>query len=161
MPKRTRAADRVKRLAGRLRRGGMPHNSRGAGVRFEGGHKKRGGRKKGARNRLTREVAEAIIAAAEEIGSNGRGKGGVQGYMKFLGRREPRIFGMLLRAVMPLQINANVRQSQVYKTPEEIRAAMHARGIPYERFYPLQYDHDDLPERAGGPIIDLESEEVE
>jgi hypothetical protein len=46
------------------------------------GHVKRAGRKKGTPNKLTREIKDAIVGAAEELGSNGKGKGGLQGFMK-------------------------------------------------------------------------------
>lgn len=56
------------------------------------------GRPKGSRNVITPEMREAIIEAAAIIGSDGRGKGGLVGYMMRLAQMEdPVIFGGLLR----------------------------------------------------------------
>jgi hypothetical protein len=158
MARRRNGSDRG--LARRLKRGATPQNARKAGVRFAKGHVKRAGRKKGTPNKLTREVKDAIVGAAEELGSDGKGKGGLQGYMKFLVREEPKTFGMLIRAVIPTQINATVRPPRVYRSADEIKAEMTARGIPYQRFFPPQFDHDDdVSEPANdGPVIDLEAE---
>jgi hypothetical protein len=38
---------------------------------------------------MTRDVKEAIIAACNQIGSDGKGTGGLQGYMVFLGKHHP------------------------------------------------------------------------
>jgi hypothetical protein len=100
---------------------------------------------------------DAIIGAAEELGSDGKGAGGLQGYMKFLGRTDTKTFGMLLRAAIPTQINATV-EPQVFRTEAEIVAEMRARGIPHQRFFPPQYADDDDVSEATGPVIDLEPE---
>jgi hypothetical protein len=55
------------------------------------------------------------------------------------------------------QINATVRPPRVYRSADEIKAEMTARGIPYQRFFPPQFDHDDEPANDG-PVIDLEAE---
>jgi len=46
---------------------------------FQKGHKKLGGRKKGVPNKNSLEAA--FIAAAEQLGSDGQGTGGVSGYL--------------------------------------------------------------------------------
>lgn len=121
MSRRRNGTDRG--LSRRLKRGGTPQNARQAGVRFEKGHVKRAGRTKGTPNKLTREIKDAIVGAAAELGSNGKGKGGLQGFMKFLAREELKTFGTLIRAIIPTQINATVSPPRVYRSPEEIRRA--------------------------------------
>jgi hypothetical protein len=146
-------------LSRRLTRGSTPENAREAGVRFKKGHPKRAGRKKGARNLVTRGLKDAIVAAAEAVGSDGKGKNGLQGYCEYLARKDQKTFGMLLRAVMPLQVEATVRQPVVIPTREQLIAEMQSRGIPFQRFFPLQYETEDDPKEAAnrGPVIGLEA----
>jgi hypothetical protein len=48
---------------------------------FQKGHKKLGGRKKGVPNKNSRRLDAAFIAAAEQLGSDGQGTGGLTGYL--------------------------------------------------------------------------------
>jgi hypothetical protein len=157
MTRRTRNTDDVKKLASRLRRGASPHNSREAGARFEEGHAKRAGRKKGVPNRLTREIKEAIIAACEQHGSDGKATGGLQGYLFLLAKEERQSMAMLLRAVMPLQVNATVQPIKTYRSSDEIKAALKERGIPPVTIYRLEYH--DPPEPANHSDLEPEAEE--
>ena len=59
---------------------------------FQGGHKKRGGRKKGTPNRLNRNLLEAMVKAAEKVGSDGRGKDGIDGYFERLAGKKEELF---------------------------------------------------------------------
>ena len=156
MTRRTRNTDDVKKLASRLRRGASPHNSREAGVRFEKGHAKRGGRKKGVPNNLSRDLKEAIVEAAIAFGYDTKGKDGLRGYLKRMADYEMRIYGGMLRAIIPLQVNATVRPSDTYKSPDEVKAALKARGIPQITIYRLEHhdplrpaDNSDLDPEAG------------
>ena len=147
MPRRT--TDHRKPLERRLGRGGSPHNSREGGVRFEKGHAKRGGRRQGVPNRLTREIKEAIVAACEQHGSDGKGTGGLQGYLLLLAKEERPSMSMLLRAAMPLQVNATVQPIKNYKSLDEIKAALKESGIPPVTIYQLEHypepaNHSDL-----------------
>ncbi len=62
------------------------------------------GRVKGSPNRMTRVLKDAILAAAEAAGQDGKGKNGLHGYLVRLAIKEPRSFASLLGRVMPLQI---------------------------------------------------------
>jgi hypothetical protein len=157
MARGSRQRDHHKKLASRLRRGARPQNSRNSGVRFEKGHAKRAGRKKGVPNRLTREIKEAIVAACEQHGSDGMGTGGLQGYLLLLAKEERQSMAMLLRAVMPLQVNTAVHPPKTYRSPDEIKAALKERGIPQVTIYRLEH-HDPL-EPANHSDLDPEAEE--
>lgn len=62
------------------------------------------GRTKGAPNKITALLKEAIILAAQAHGENGKGKGKLVGYCKMLAKDEPKAFCGLLGRVLPLQI---------------------------------------------------------
>ena len=62
------------------------------------------GRKPGTPNKTTALLKEAIIRAAEAVGSDGNGKGKLTGYCTFLAKTEPKAFAQLLGKVMPMQI---------------------------------------------------------
>jgi alkanesulfonate monooxygenase SsuD/methylene tetrahydromethanopterin reductase-like flavin-dependent oxidoreductase (luciferase family) len=63
-----------------------------------------------------------------------------------LARREPKTFAMLLRAVLPMQLNAdfNAQLNQPYETLEEAMAAARQLGLPDTKIYELK-DYRRLP----------------
>lgn len=68
------------------------------------GNKAGPGRPKGSPNKTTAALKEAIILAAEHVGSDGKGAGSLTGYCEFLARSEPKAFAGLLGKVLPMQI---------------------------------------------------------
>jgi hypothetical protein len=64
-------------------------------------------RARGTANRITRDIKNGIIEAAVALGSDGKGKGGLVGYLKFLGKRHPKAFAQLLGKLMPLQVSTD------------------------------------------------------
>jgi hypothetical protein len=60
----------------------------------------RGGRKKGAPNKVTTQLKEAILAAAEQAG----GDGGLVKYLHEQARMNPGHFMTLLGKVLPMQV---------------------------------------------------------
>ena len=62
------------------------------------------GRPKGAPNKTTTVLKDAILAAGEAVGEDQRGKDGLQGYLVFLAKAEPKSFATLLGKVLPLQV---------------------------------------------------------
>lgn len=64
------------------------------------------GRAKGTPNKTTALLKEAIIRAAEATGEDGKGKGRLTGYCKFLATSEPKAFAQLLGKVLPMQVTA-------------------------------------------------------
>jgi hypothetical protein len=124
----------------RLTRGSQPARARPAGgVRYRKGHKKIGGRKKGTPNRLTAEIKEMIIAAFTELGADGRGEEGLKGFIKKIGREDLKSSAMLLRAVLPMQVNASINASVnvKYKTLEEANEEARKLGLPERRVLEL------------------------
>lgn len=62
------------------------------------------GRPKGAANKTTALLKEAIIRAAEEHGEDNRGTNGLTGYCRYLASTEPKAFATLLGKVLPMQV---------------------------------------------------------
>lgn len=54
--------------------------------RFQKGHKKLGGRKRGTLNRMTSELMEEILEALAQSGEDGKGKGGISGCIRRAGK---------------------------------------------------------------------------
>lgn len=63
------------------------------------------GRPPGLANKTTRLLKEAILLAAEEVGQDGAGAGGLVGYLRRLAASDPRAFAGLLGKVLPMQVN--------------------------------------------------------
>lgn len=98
----------------RLTRGSEPNRAREASQRphsFDKGHAKVGGRQRGTPNVMTRELKVAVIVAAHRLGSDLRGKDGLVGYLTRLAKTDTKTFVTLLRAVLPLQANSDVSNS--------------------------------------------------
>ncbi len=131
----------------RLTRGSEPKRAREASQRphsFEKGHAKVGGRKQGTPNVMTRELKVAVIMAAHRLGSDLRGQDGLVGYLTHLAKTDIKTFVTLLRAVLSLQVNFDVSNSNEqlrryppddlepvrYPTTQEIREEWRKRGVP-------------------------------
>jgi hypothetical protein len=64
-------------------------------------------RRTGTRNKITRDIKERIITGAEEYGEDGKGKGGLQGYLKMCARKYPKQYMLLLGKLLPFNITAD------------------------------------------------------
>ena len=62
------------------------------------------GRPKGSVNRTTGALKEAILIAAEQVGSDGDGKDGLTGYLRHVAKTDVKAFSGLLGKVLPLQL---------------------------------------------------------
>ncbi len=120
-----------------LNRGTTPARARDASQRpgtFQKGHRKFGGRKKGTPNVITKDLKVAIVEAAHLVGSDGKGKDGLVGYLKALAAGDTRAFCSLLRALLPLQIAPKEEEKShldiVYRSAAEIREELVRRGVP-------------------------------
>jgi hypothetical protein len=92
-----------------------------------------GGRTKGAQNKITRILKEALPEALERLGSDGQGKDGLVGWLMQVATKEPVAYLRLLDKLLPHQINGaslSVTATAVYSTHEEIVGRMKERGLP-------------------------------
>lgn len=62
------------------------------------------GRPKGIPNKNTTLMKDAILAAAAAAGADGKGKGGLEGYLTNLALNEKRAFATLLGKVLPMTV---------------------------------------------------------
>jgi hypothetical protein len=93
-----------------------------------------GGRRKGVANKTTRVLKELIILAADKTGSDGKGKDGAIGYLSWLARKEPAVFGNLLGKVLPLQLQMSPHPGEGDPNKDrysatELREQLIARGL--------------------------------
>lgn len=86
---------------------------------FKPGRKKTGGRKAGIRNKategmdaFTRETLEMIKQAADRVGSDTAGKGGMVGYLQTVALSHPRSFVKLLGRVLEQEIEDGRAQGE-------------------------------------------------
>jgi len=110
--------------------------------------KKGMGRPVGSQSRYTRALKEAVLLAAEQVGENDRGRGGLVGYLRKIARTEPRAFAALLGRVLPLQVSAkldiDVALRERYPSVQEAQRALRELGVPVMRLYQrsevIEYD---------------------
>lgn len=62
------------------------------------------GRPRGAVNKTTGALKDAILKAAEKVGQDGEGKGGLQGYLQLVAKTDVKAFAGLLGKVLPLTV---------------------------------------------------------
>jgi ParB-like nuclease domain len=120
------------------------------------------GRPRGSQNKYSRDLREAVMEAAEHLGRDGKGEGGLVGYLMWLGRKDPKSYAMLLRAGMPAEIRATMTLKPVL-TLDEAFAEMRARGLPTEFIENLtkiddELGPDDEPDPYDHEVIDLQPE---
>ena len=65
-------------------------------------------KRKRQHNKITRDLKEGIIDAAIAVGEDGKGKGGLLGYLKMLARKHPKYYVQLLARVLPLQVSGGI-----------------------------------------------------
>ena len=66
--------------------------------------RKTGGRQKGTPNKVTRDIRQAVLDAAEALGSDGEGTDGLRGWLMRLGIEKPEKLADLLGKILPTQI---------------------------------------------------------
>ena len=100
-----------------------------------------------------REIKEAVITAANLVGSDKRGKGGLVGYMRRLVVRNEAVFGGLLRQVMGSQVTIeHTERAKTYQSVEEVVEELRRFGI-----VPMQ--QKALPHYLG-PELELDPKDV-
>jgi hypothetical protein len=105
-----------------------------------------GGRKKGIPNRTTSVLKQAIIAAAEAVGSDGLGKDGLTGYLQMIAEKHPKEMCYLISKVMPLQVSADPDMPQVvvFRSAADVRRELDQRGIDINALANLTNDQSNL-----------------
>jgi hypothetical protein len=141
------------RLLARITRGSQPARRRVKGKRFdkEQQPKRPRGRPKGATNLLTRNLREAIRGGCEDCGFDGKGAGGLRGYMKRLAIKDPKTMGTLVRSIIPMEVKVEEKKVQVSLTLDEVKAELARLGLPTTEIYKLEY--------CKPPVIDAEAVE--
>ena len=71
----------------------------------KGGARPGAGRPKGSPNKVTTQIKEAILRAAEESGEDQKGKDGLIGYLRRVANDDVKAFSGLLGKVLPLQVS--------------------------------------------------------
>jgi hypothetical protein len=146
---------KVSKLAKHLTRGSQPARAHGANAgRYQKGHKKTGGRRKGTPNVISRNVKEAIIDGLTEFG----GPEGLKGFVKKVAKENISTAAMLLRAVLAMDTKINISKDVniIYQTFEEMQREAELLGLPPESIVELK-DYRRLPP----PAAELEPQPVE
>ncbi len=113
---------------------------------FKNGHKKLGGRKKGTPNRINSNLIERIVQAAEQVGSDGKGNNGVDGYLQMLAGKKVAYFVALLRQAVQKQVPATEPENEiVYATEQDFRQALVDRGVHPTLLPPPPRDPNEKP----------------
>jgi len=109
------------------------------------GHPKMGGRKKGTPNIFTRELKDALLTAAEFLGSNGnpkkKGKDGLVGYLTKVAHENPQVFCAMLGRLIPYQLQADM-------------------AVKHEHTHAVKFDFNVLVKRDPRELADLYFEEA-
>ena len=71
------------------------------------------------------ETGRSLVTKAD-----GKGKDGLVGYLMALAAVEPRTFGALLRALLPLQIAPKYDDMITFRSSEELREELIKQGVP-------------------------------
>jgi hypothetical protein len=122
----------------------MPHRISHANYSKDRQPTRNPGRPAGSRNRITREMRDAVIAAAEELGGidcdkwndelKGDPENGLKQYCKALAVKEMRTFGIILARMMPKFVHRSTvkKDVPVVLTEEQMLAELKASGLPLE-----------------------------
>jgi hypothetical protein len=113
---------------------------------FKKGHKKLGGRQKGTPNRVNSNLIERIVQAAEQVGSDGKGKNGIDGYFQRLAGKKEGYFVSLLRQAVQKQVPTTEPENEVvYSTEQDFRQALLDRGVHPTLLPPPPRDPQEKP----------------
>jgi hypothetical protein len=79
--------------------------------------------------RVTRDLKQVILNAAARVGFDGNGKGGIEGYLMWAARKEPKSFMTLLGRALPHTVHATLDMKPLL-TRDEAIAELKLRGLP-------------------------------
>lgn len=144
---------RVKAKAPPNRRGRKSKTAKNL-VPIKPGNPDRIGRKKGTPNKFTVKLKEAILEAAERSGRNGKGKDGAVGYLVWLSRAEPAVFGRMLEKIMPMQLDVRDKTDRAM-TAQEAVERLKERGLPVPETL------NSLARSVGAAVAERQEEDYE
>lgn len=75
------------------------------------------GRPKGVGNKTTTTLKEAILLAAQAVGEDGKGKGGLEGYLRAVAKAEPKAYTSLLGRVLPVEQRLSGPEGEALPAP--------------------------------------------
>jgi hypothetical protein len=87
---------------------------------------------KGARNKVSVILKECMLAAMDMVGQDGKGKHEATGYLAWLAREKPEIFGRLLEKLLPFTLTgAGGGPVQLqYSNTADVIQRMKERNLP-------------------------------
>jgi hypothetical protein len=107
------------------------------------------GRPVGSKVFWTKTLREDILAAVAELGSDGRGRGGLRGWLKLMAKRHPVEYLKVVARVLPFEVHRVVEEEEpVYRSIPEIQQELARRGIPTKSIYGI----GDLPHAPPTPV---------
>ena len=122
------------------------------------------GKPRGAINKNTRLLKEAIMLAAEIEGQDGQGKGKLVGFMRKVAQEDLRAFVMLLSRIIPLQVEQKTMDDDrpkrtTYKSVDEVKRELASRGVSMELMFKImQAEPNPMDEPEP---LDLEAEDAD
>ena len=122
-------------------------------TRFKRGRRKTGGRKTGTGNKITADLGDDFLVAAEVLGYDGRGKDGRPGYIRHLAEKYPPVFAKGLIRMMPQKIEAKItsRAHVVYRSSNAIRDELIRRNVPVDRILSAMHELKNAEEKVSMP----------
>jgi hypothetical protein len=114
------------------------------------------GKPKGAVAKITRDIKNGVLTAAENLGSDGNGTGGFIGYCEYLGRFHPKAFAHLLGKMLPLQVHseglvgASIGTVNVISVPADhyVKSPGDGTGMPVIEHLPSELSPAPMQEFA-------------
>jgi hypothetical protein len=105
------------------------------------------GKPRGAINKNTRILKDAIMLAAELEGQNGNGSGKLVGFLRKVAQEDLRAFCTLLARVIPLQVDTREMEAPkkrtTYKSVAEVQRELASRGVSLELMFKIMQNEPD------------------
>jgi hypothetical protein len=133
MTKRAQITRKITDHAGELRHA-VEVSARERGDYFKKGAKRpeNAGRKAGTPNKVTALLKDALIHAAEAVGSDGKGTDGLVGYLATSAVKERAAYLRLLEKLLPYQLTGKDGgpMQLEHSTSDQLKERLKERGIP-------------------------------
>ncbi len=107
------------------------------------------GRKKGSVDRITRDLKRGVLLGAHNCGYDGKGLGGVDGFLLYCAQHHPRHYLALLGKMLPMNLNENapgpgIGQVNIVSIPSGVHLT-HEQIERTRRGEAFTLDHDQAP----------------